>query len=72
MLLRLWDSLHFEARSLQFLCNNDFDMRAFAAEHFSIVDALDRGDARTARRLLKEHSLAVASHVRPSDTPVDP
>jgi DNA-binding GntR family transcriptional regulator len=64
VLLRLWDSLDFEARSLEFLCRNRFDLSEFAEDHFRIVDALNRGDGRTASRLLRNHSLAVAKVVQ--------
>lgn len=69
VLLRLWDSLHFEARSLELLCHNhiQFDLKEFAEDHFQIVAALDRGNGRTASQLLKAHSLTVAGLVPACD-----
>jgi DNA-binding GntR family transcriptional regulator len=65
VLLRVWDSLHFEVRSLEFQCRRQFDLRDFAADHLRIVAALERGDGRGASRLLRAHSLAVADLTRP-------
>jgi len=64
VLLRLWDSLRFEVRTLEYRCCQQLDLRGFAEDHFRIVTALERGQGRTAGRLLKAHSLAVAAHVQ--------
>ncbi|MGI8743619.1 MAG: GntR family transcriptional regulator [Bryobacteraceae bacterium] len=56
ILLRVWESLDFEARARINLARSSVDMRAAAEVHQPIVDALGRGDGKLAGRLLREHA----------------
>jgi DNA-binding GntR family transcriptional regulator len=65
-LLRAWDGLGFEIRTRIFLTSKEFDMVQIAKLHEPIVDAFERGDAKLAARLLREHSLGFAAQVETS------
>lgn len=55
-LLRLWDSLAFEFRTLLRMRRYPTDLVKNAADHFPIVEALAAGDGLTAGRLLRQHA----------------
>ena len=60
VLLRLWDSLAFETHTRLNLSRRTTDSVKDAKSHRPIVEAFERGDGRTAGRLLREHAEAVA------------
>jgi DNA-binding GntR family transcriptional regulator len=62
-LLRAWDGLGFEIRTRIFLASKEFDMVEIAKLHEPILVALERGDAKRAAELLREHSLGFAAQV---------
>lgn len=57
VLLRLWDSLMLEVRTLIGLNVLALDLDEVAESHRPIVEALARGDGPEAGRLLREHAL---------------
>jgi DNA-binding GntR family transcriptional regulator len=58
LLLKIWESLHFEFRTRIFFAERTgTHIDRLAREHYAIVDALDSGNGRLAGRLLREHSL---------------
>lgn len=59
VMLRTWDSLMLEARTLIHLNTIELDLDAVAATHRPIVDAFARGDGVLAGRLLREHAESV-------------
>ena len=61
--LRAWEGLGFEIRTRIFLASKEFDMVQIAQLHEPIVEALERGDAKRAAQLLREHSLGFAAQV---------
>ncbi len=62
-LLRAWESLGFEIRTRIFLASKELDMLQIAKLHEPIIDAFEKGDAKLAAKLLREHSLAFAAEV---------
>jgi DNA-binding GntR family transcriptional regulator len=62
-LLRAWDALGFEIRTRIFLAFKELDMVQMAQLHEPILEALERGDAKRAAQLLREHSLGFAAQV---------
>ncbi|WP_020469112.1 GntR family transcriptional regulator [Zavarzinella formosa] len=60
VLLRLWDSLSFEPRPRLTLARPDAEPVRDAESHRPIVDALERGAAALAGRLLREHAESFA------------
>jgi DNA-binding GntR family transcriptional regulator len=62
-LLRAWEGLGFEIRTRIFLASKEFDMVQIAKLHEPIIDALEKGDAKLAARLLREHSLGFAAQI---------
>jgi DNA-binding GntR family transcriptional regulator len=64
-LLRAWEGLGFEIRTRIFLASKEFDMVQIAKLHEPIVEAFERGDAKLAAKLLREHSLGFAAQVDP-------
>jgi DNA-binding GntR family transcriptional regulator len=62
-LLRAWEGLGFEIRTRIFLTSKEFDMVQIAQLHEPILEALERGDAKRAAQLLREHSLGFAAQV---------
>ena len=62
-LLRAWEGLGFEIRARIFLTSKEFDMVQIAQLHEPILEALERGDAKRAAQLLREHSLGFAAQV---------
>ena len=62
-LLRAWDELGFEIRTRIFLASKELDMVQMAQLHEPILEALERGDAKRAARLLRGHSLGFAAQV---------
>lgn len=64
ILLRVWESLDFEARARINLARPSVDMRAAAEVHQPIVDALNRGDGKLAGKLLREHAESCQDAVR--------
>jgi DNA-binding GntR family transcriptional regulator len=56
VMLRVWDSLMLEARTLINLTTQPLDPKLAAASHHPIVEALDRGEGELAGRLLREHA----------------
>ena len=62
-LLRAWEGLGFEIRTRIFLTSKEFDMVQIAQLHEPILEALERGDAKRAAQLLREHSLDFAAQV---------
>jgi DNA-binding GntR family transcriptional regulator len=67
ILLRVWESLDLEARARIALARVSIDLREAAESHQAIVDAFNRGDGRTAGRLLREHANACGKHVTEVD-----
>jgi DNA-binding GntR family transcriptional regulator len=61
--LRAWEGLGFEIRTRIFLASKEFDMVQIAQLHEPILEALERGDAKRAAQLLREHSLGFAAQV---------
>jgi len=59
VMLRTWDSLMLEARTLIHLNTIPLDLDAVAASHHPIVDAFASGDGVLAGRLLREHAESV-------------
>src|SRR5260370_4802099 len=59
-LLRACDGQGFEIRTRIFLASKEFDMVQIAKLHEPIVEAFERGDAKLAANLLREHSLGFA------------
>jgi DNA-binding GntR family transcriptional regulator len=58
LLLKVWDSLHFEFRTRLFFVERSApDIARLAKEHYDIVDALNSGNGERAGRLLREHCL---------------
>ncbi len=68
VLLRIWDSLMLEVRTLIGLTAKPHDLNAVAATHLPIVEALDRGDGPLAGQLLREHA-AMFTHERARQVP---
>lgn len=62
-LLRAWENLGFEIRTRIFLASKELDMVQIAKLHEPIVEAFEKGDAKLAAKLLREHSLAFAAEV---------
>jgi DNA-binding GntR family transcriptional regulator len=62
-LLRAWDGLGFEIRTRIFLTSKEYDMVEIAKLHEPILVALERGDAKRAAQLLREHSLGFAGQM---------
>jgi DNA-binding GntR family transcriptional regulator len=65
VLLRLWDSMAFEVRTrfvLEYLTS--FNPVRLAAEHELIYNALNRGDAKAAARLLLSHSRNLVRYLK--------
>ncbi len=62
-LLRAWDGLGFEIRTRIFLASKEFDMVQIEKLHEPIVEAFERGDAKLAAKLLREHSLGFAAQL---------
>jgi len=65
VLLRTWDSLAFDVRTrfvMDFL--TIVDPVEIALQHGAIVEALDAGDARSAARLLKSHSVGLVKYLK--------
>ena len=60
ILLRLWESLDFEARARVAL-EQPIALRRAAESHQPIVDALNRGDGKRAGRLLRAHAESMYS-----------
>jgi len=60
VLLRIWESLDFEARARVAL-ERPIVLREAAETHQPIIDALDRGDGRLAARLLRAHAESFCS-----------
>ncbi|HVJ80484.1 MAG TPA: GntR family transcriptional regulator [Planctomycetia bacterium] len=60
VLLRLWDELAFETRTRVRLARDGAKRVADAKTHRPIVDALEKGDGRSAGKLLREHSESFA------------
>jgi len=58
ILVRVWESLDFEARARIALAQPSLDIRAAAEAHQPIVDALERGDGKLAGKLLRQHAEA--------------
>ena len=56
VMLRVWDSLMLESRTLIGLTSRSHDLNTVAATHVPIVEALHRGDGALAGRLLREHA----------------
>lgn len=56
VLLRVWESLDFEARARIHLARPWLDLRSAAEVHQPIVDAFERGDSKLAAKLLREHA----------------
>ncbi len=65
VLLRLWDSLAFEARTHARLSAPGSNPLRAALTHLPIVEALDRGDGALAGRLLREHAESFAPPLVP-------
>lgn len=63
VLLRIWDSLMLEARTLIGLNSKPHDLIAVANTHVPIVEAIDLGDGARAGQLLREHA-ELFSHLR--------
>lgn len=61
VLLRLWDSLMLEVRTLIGLNTFTVDLNLIAESHVPIVEALAKGDGQEAGRLLREHALMFRS-----------
>jgi DNA-binding GntR family transcriptional regulator len=67
LLLKVWDSLHFEFRTRISLSDRSaHDTERIAREHYQIIDALDSGDGKRAGRILKAHSLMRVKDLRQS------
>jgi DNA-binding GntR family transcriptional regulator len=56
VLLRVWDSLMLEVRTLIGLSQFDVDLTTVVETHAPILEALARGDAAEGGRLLREHA----------------
>lgn len=55
ILLRTWDSLAFEVRIQLWLSTGKFDLVGAQVVHWRIIDALEKGQAQRAGKLLREH-----------------
>lgn len=60
VLLRLWESLSFEVRVRVRIERWSVDLNHVRSSYTAILAALDRGDGRTAGRLLREHAESFA------------
>ncbi|OWK34561.1 Transcriptional regulator, GntR family [Fimbriiglobus ruber] len=60
VLLRLWDSLAFETRTRVRMNRPGADLVRDAQTHRPIVDAFEKGDGKTAGKLLREHAESFA------------
>ena len=65
VLLRLWESLAFETRARIRLGSGAIDLAHAETSYEAILTALERGDARAAGRLLREHAESFAPTVEP-------
>ncbi len=73
VLLRVWDSLMLEVRTLIGLNSKPHDLIAVAATHVPIVDALHLGDGALASQLLRAHAeMFTHERARPGDLPNGP
>jgi DNA-binding GntR family transcriptional regulator len=70
-LLRAWEGLGFEIRTRIFLASKQLDMVQIAKLHEPIVDAFERGDAKRAARLLRDHSLGFAAEIESQDNQIE-
>ena len=71
VLERVWESPMLEARTRIGLKAFHFDLKAIAATHQPIVDALHRGDGPLAGRLLREHAgIMLSDRSEPSSLPL--
>ncbi|HEU0121483.1 MAG TPA: GntR family transcriptional regulator [Bryobacteraceae bacterium] len=64
ILLRTWDALSFEIRIRLWLAQGRVDLNAAEADHWPIIDALDRGDGKKAGRLLRQHLMFAIADVK--------
>jgi DNA-binding GntR family transcriptional regulator len=55
ILLRTWNSLAFEVRLQMWLSKGRVDLMTVQEAHWNIIDALDRGDGKSAGELLQKH-----------------
>jgi DNA-binding GntR family transcriptional regulator len=56
VLVQVWDSLGFETRIRVMVARHAKDMIELAARHDPMIDALEKGDAKLAGQLLRNHS----------------
>jgi DNA-binding GntR family transcriptional regulator len=72
VLLRIWESLDFEARARVAL-ERPISLREAAETHQPIIDALNRGDGRLAARLLRAHaeSFYTSGQSKPEEPPLN-
>jgi DNA-binding GntR family transcriptional regulator len=68
VLLRIWESLDFEARARVAL-ERPISLREAAETHQPIIDALNRGDGRLAARLLRAHAESFYASAPKPETP---
>jgi len=61
ILLRSWDSLAFEVRIQLRLSKDKYDLVAVQEAHWRIIDALEKGEAQRAGKLLCSHISAFQS-----------
>lgn len=61
ILLRTWDSLALEVRMQLRLSKGQYDLVVVQEAHWRIIDALEKGEARRAGKLLYEHISAFQS-----------
>src|SRR5215467_7551584 len=55
ILLRTWDSLAFEVRIQLRLAKGTIDLLSVQQDHWSIIEALEKGDGELAGNLLRDH-----------------
>lgn len=69
VLMRTWESLAFTIGARLRASRAPHNMLAIAAEHRRIIDALARGDARSAGRLLRRHTEVLLDATPEEDNP---
>jgi DNA-binding GntR family transcriptional regulator len=69
---RIWNLLAFATRARLVLRTRKLSLTDLASQHMAIVDALEKGDGKTAGELLRAHAEGVRNLLKTQEVPQTP